>query len=278
MFPSLSCSCSGLRALAGLLLMGGLLSPGCNGTDAGNPFTEIKASLCKGEEEYRVIVGEDASAPQLGDLRDIPVWLECVETRHEDGRLSLQIANFRGSCAVDWVGSARVEGEEGASKVVVDLENESCSVAKCGNCLYDLVVDRALPLSSEHDSSPDLEVSLVRRDCKGQVVLESSYPVRPGAERSSFFCRPADSWGIMGVRSAAPEGAELDLYAPCGAATGEDSILDSARVESCAEGLVCSGGRCVTPCEDDSDCPLPGAERCVEDETHGSVCQLIGAE
>jgi hypothetical protein len=250
-----------------------LIHPSCTGTEADNPFTDpTMTSLCKGDEEYVPLgarwkassLGTDWSAPALSaqaspgesllsPLSEIPVWLECVEWELREGVLDYQIANFRGGCEVTWEGGGRVTSD---GDVVVELANNSCSVALCGNCLYDLRSGGQLEMP---DANESVHFELVRKDCEGDVTVTSKWQLPVGESPHGMLCRPADRWGAESSVGNASSNVDVDLYAPC----GEDS-MDELAERSCAEGLTCVSGNCVPACMSDEECPLSGALTCQE--------------
>lgn len=237
----------------------------------------VDTTVCKGDEEFvplawgrepleaggpshrrpvRTQVGQKSQG--LSPLEEIPVWLECIEWDFSAGILDYQIANFRGGCVIDWTGGANVIS---AGHVSVELKNESCAVAGCGNCLYDLRSSGNLELA---DDTASVALDLVRLDCEGDITTESTWTLPLAAEPQGLLCQKADLWGAQSAASNPSSGAPVDLYAPCG-----PDAPDPATMETCADGLTCVAGSCVPTCTEEIDCPLSGALECRD-----GYCQL----
>lgn len=260
------------------LLTSALLHPACTGTEADNPVMDpVDTTICKGDEEFvplasgpapldvggssnrRPIPAQVGQKPQrLSALEEIPVWLECIEWNFSEGTLDYQIANFRGGCAIDWTGGAKLLS---AGHVSVELRNESCAVAACGNCLYDLRSNGNLELDSDTES---VVFDLVRSDCDGDVTSESTWTLPVATQPQGLLCRKADLWGAEDAASNPDSGATVDLYAPCG-----PDAPDFSATETCADSLTCVVGSCVPTCTESTECPLSGALECRDD-----YCQL----
>jgi len=256
-----------------------LIQPSCTGTEADNPFTDpATTSLCKGEDNYvplankrelqgltqdsleGVFRAEPAPPPpsNLSSLSEVPVWLECIEWDLSEGIFDYQVANFRGGCAVDWSGGGEVTSD---GNVSVELQNKSCAVAGCGNCLYDLRSNGQLEVPEPNDT---MTFDLIRTDCKGEVTVEGSWTLPIAETPHGILCRDSDRWGAESAAGNATRGVEVELYAPCD--DGSDADLEG---RTCADGLNCITGKCVPSCAVDEDCPLSGAFTCQD----GS-CQL----
>lgn len=267
-----SLACLGLFALA-------LIQPSCTGTEADNPFTDpATTSLCKGEDDYLPLANQrealaldqdtlkgplpaDPIPPReshLSSLSEIPVWLECIEWDLREGVFDYQVSNFRGGCAVDWKGGGEVTSD---GNVAVKLQNKSCSVAACGNCLYDLRSNGQLEMSEAKDA---VTFELIRTNCGGEVTVESSWNLPIGPMPHGILCSDADRSGAESGAGKAAPGVEVELYAPC--EDGSDADLPG---RTCAENLNCIAGRCVPSCSIDDDCPLAGALTCQDGH-----CQL----
>lgn len=262
------------HALAGLCSLSTLQ---CAGTEADNPFAQpVDVTPCKSHEAYEGLPNtksasgglatKGTSSPstfELSDLATVPVWLECVEWSVVGGELQLQLVNFRGGCEIQWQGEAGLDDD---GDVVVELRNESCSVAGCGNCLYD---SRASVELSEQRSSEPLSLELVRRDCEGDASSTSEWTLALDQRSRGMACRTSDPWGSGAAFHDAPAEIERELYRPCGDADTGDTFLDDARVATCAGELTCEQERCVPTCSEDADCPLLGGLTCRD-----GVCQL----
>lgn len=249
-----------------------LVHPSCTGTEADNPFTDpTTTSLCKGADDYKPLANlrepltvdpswsagpsrAELPAPEstLLPLGDIPIWLECLEWDLAHGVFDYQVANFRGGCEVSWSGGGRVTDQ---GDVLLELHNNNCAVAACGNCLYDVRSGGQLEMPQV---TRDVTFELIRKNCDGEVTVESEWILPTSEQTHGLHCRKADAWGA----EAGGEGdAFAALYAPCGDAFGE--------TRSCPDGLSCVAESCVPSCSADEDCPLSGALTCQD-----NYCQL----
>ncbi len=254
-------SSPGRRSVLG---MSSLLLITCAGTEADNPVAEpVDTTPCKSEAEYFTAPETSGTFSTLRQAltgaEQVPVWLECVEWElQQDQRLSLQVFNFRGGCAIAWEGGVRITD---AGEAVIELENTNpgCAVAGCGNCIYDVRGSVAL---SEAQTNGSLPFSLERLPCNGSNGRSSDWTLPLSTEPTGMSCRLSDPYGAA---SAYYNGAGRDdqLYTECVAA-GETPGAGSfdVVVEDCGPDLSCVEGRCLPECTDDSDCPLGGALTC----------------
>ncbi len=261
-----------------------LIQPSCTGTEADNPFTDpATTTLCKGDEGYVPLTsqreplaldqdlfgspvpalpappsGPEPHRSQLSSLSEIPVWLECLEWDYREGIFDYQLANFRGGCAVEWTGGGEITNDGG---ILVELQNESCAVAGCGSCLYDLRSNGQLETDALKER---MTFDLIRRDCEGEATLESSWSLPIAEEPRGLLCREADRWGAEKSANNTESDVKIELYAPCDAGTDE-----GFEPRTCADNFTCIAGHCVPSCESDDDCPLSGALTCQD-----GYCQL----
>lgn len=252
----------------------------CMGTEADNPFTEepVDITSCKAKDGY---VG---FAPKVASLREasnsgrfanlsqaltspseIPVWLECVDWSLEvDGKLALQVLNFRGGCSVEWEGGSHIK-EDGA--VVIELNNAdpSCAVAGCGSCIYDVRGEVSLDEATRRGEIP---FTLSRLPCNGSNGLDSEWTLPLGEQPSGTRCVLSDSEGAASAQSRGA-GRSDELFTPCTTDAALDPVPFPVPILDCGDGLSCVNERCVPACTADSDCPLQGALTCQD-----GFCQL----
>lgn len=255
------------------MVMSLLMYSGCVGTETGNPFTtSVITSRCKSADDYEGLlmpqvlsagadqdadISQDGVSLELGEIERIPVWLSCVEWASKDDSLLFQVANFAGGCEIDWQSEVVWAQSDGQPPgLYVNLQNNNCSVAACGNCSYDL----RTPEPIEFEPLGDLEVQLIRRDCEGQAGQVTVFSLPLSKKAVGLSCEFADTWAAS---AAADSGTALntELYAPCNDAL--ESPSDIGIVTQCADGLSCVDGRCVSSCQQDTDCLLKEAEICV---------------
>lgn len=246
---------------------------GCSssGTEGDNPFAgTVNASPCKGDAAYAdyaarpnlplvseyTELGEYSRVEQALLARDeMPIGLECLEWQLDADQLALTVSNFTGGCGIDWDGRVAVTAP---GEVAIQLQNPSCSVARCGNCSYDTNVE--VTASAEQlfvDGKPE-RVSLELLDCNGERSAKLEWDVAARPDSDGITCRPIESWSwIYGKVSGSDlfTEAQLNLYAVCESA-------DEAQSVPCTEDRSCVGGYCVPSCDSDADCPLEGALTC----------------
>jgi hypothetical protein len=266
------------RSLATILI--GVLTLGCGGTEADNPFAEpTEVTPCKSHEEYVAFdarreepLASNAHAQRFENLGaaltvldEVPIWLECVDWElNRDGLLSIQVLNFRGGCGVTWEGGTQVN-QDG---LTVELQNANpgCAIAGCGNCLYDVRTQIAL---SQEQQGSTLHLKLARLPCDGENGLDSDWVLPLAFRPVGTSCVLADPWGAAAAASKGV-GRTDALFRGC--TDGSADIGPEAYpspLTDCGEGLSCVEQRCVPACENDADCPLGGALTCRD-----GFCQL----
>jgi hypothetical protein len=267
--------CSALSPLIVLSLFGAVQ---CVGTEADNPFAEpVDITSCKAKDGYVGFAAKVASPGALGRTRfanlsqaltspsEIPVWLECVDWSLEaDGKLALQVLNFRGGCSVEWEGGSRIT-EDGAVMIELNNADPSCAVAGCGNCIYDVRGDVSLDEAMRRGEIP---FTLSRLPCNGSNGLNSEWTLPLGEQPSGTRCMLSDSEGAAGAQSKGA-GRSDELFTPCTTDAALDPVPFPVPILDCGEGLSCVNERCLPACTADSDCPLQGALPCQE-----GFCQL----
>ncbi len=241
-----------------LILIGASLVFGCS-SDSGEEDSGLTddalTTPCKASDAYLATAGGSHSA-KTGELQkrsaplspttEIPIGLSCVEWQTTDNqRLDVQIVNFAAGCEIDWAGGAGVEQET----LRVRLKNPSCSVAACGNCLYDTHTSVALPESDR------VELRLELSSCEGEAKV-LAWDLSIGEKSHGYLCDFADAWGSRAAASRL--GLEGTAFTPC-----DDP---GEATDACNAGLTCqsssAGLRCLPECSSDADCPLEGALTC----------------
>jgi hypothetical protein len=181
--------------------------------------------------------------------------LHCITWSRDDGDLLFRVRNLNSGCGIHFTqGDARIDGNE----VALGARNPECMRTACGMCTYDMewtVED--VPMSG------DLDVSFVETDedageCERPLTLSYVIPEgEPEGERCSFmeYPRPSGSCTVNAgcVVGELPPGSTL-----CTCVTG--SVCFSAEEPTAQKPLV--GGRCLSECTADSDCPLPASFTC----------------
>jgi len=239
----------------------------CSGTEADNPVTDLVVTACKSQPEYDpyqlaeflsqaeatqtagggagdVFKSTQPPAESAGRARaltstaDIPIGLMCLEWQRTETSLQVQIVNFGAGCGAEWKGRTTLSGD----RLTLLLDNQLCSVAACGNCLYDTASVLELPALSDLT----LELSL-NPACNGERDVRSWQLPLTRAERgiSCEFARPQGLGSIRG-----------DAFLWC-----------AEENDPCEDGLTCVPSdepisRCLPACDVDADCPLFGGTRC----------------
>jgi hypothetical protein len=224
-----------------------LLLLGCanaGGTETGNPAGTLKdfqSSACKSKAD---------SVQQPLALESDLAGLQCIEwERQATGTLKLRLSNFPESCAERYRTNVELS-EDGVLSLRV--YTDSCSVARCGTCLFDFDYELAgIP------SGAPLSLRTGSAICASQPTTWQNQLTLPLDERETgIVCRQlasgALSWhatvkGVCGQRNM-----------PCGDCSRDKS--------SCVAGTTCSelaqdDSRCLATCTSHDDC-VPGATRC----------------
>lgn len=257
--------------------------PSCSGTEADNPFAgPVDSTPCKGEPAYADYLarpssarlsaqslgsgfggsGRGASFARTGQALtvsdQVPLTLECLAWAHEGETLQLQISNFLGGCAIDWTGGA---GVSTPGHVVVQLDQNECVDALCGNCIYDTRAEVNARVDDLIASdSGKTEVTLRLTNCEGEATRSFEWLVPIASEPTGISCRPLGDYGAVRSARVAHEYSEsqVNLYAPC------DNDEHPEFNDVCSDDRTCVGGYCVPGCEVEDDCPLGGALGCID--------------
>jgi len=249
------------RFLLGVPLLAALQ---CTGTETENPIAPLisfHGSECKKELP---VAAKSVPPPDGGTLADNHSvsfdssydGLQCIAWQKLDsGTFRFELGNFPNSCGIeDWQGRVSVASD---GRVVLHAVNSGCRAAACGSCLYDWAFD-VRGVSEVADAQ--LLVSVVNDDgsiCPSNIPpYDVTLPTTDTAQ--GILCRPADRGALFWQAGARGTTGELNM--PC----------DAGVPTSCVAGLSCgplAAGddlRCLAPCSDDSDCPLPGVLSCQE--------------
>jgi len=228
------------------------------GTDTGNPLTDFDISKCKSKS------GE-ALADQRSALT-LPAaeryhGLTCYLAERSEDSVALSVYNIAGGCGVDW----DAKGRERAGELDVVLTNPSCTVARCGGCVYDAA------FSLELGTSTDESVELIEHPCEGDPRTLGAWDVPQGDGATTLHCTFS--------RAAGEDASKLGLCGqenqPCRVGNGPCAIDPGAAASACDDGLSCTevsehDSRCLKQCSSDDDCAVPGALRCRDD----GLCRL----
>jgi len=232
------------------------------GTETDNPrklgdLVSFDASACK--KEAAEMSGRSSEALVTASDYD---GLLCVEWETErNGALTLRVLNLNGGCSVPWEGSADVLSD---GSVDLTLENPTCSVARCGWCLYDF---RFTVRGAPAPSGLPLRVGTIA--CPGEEpTWDLALALPEDAASSGIVCRYAHP--VAYDEQLAREDRCGAKFGTCG---GEGAYCALSGPEPCQEGLACEttndGDRCLERCETDQDCSPLAVSACVD-----GICRL----
>jgi len=248
-----------MRFLARSLVVATIASCGGGDTETSRaPLVSFSSSVCKKEAAAKM-----AAATRVFDrlvLEDEKGLdgLRCVAwKRLGDNEIKLDLYNFDGACGATWSGDAAV-ATDGTLELRID--NPSCTIARCGSCLYDwsFHVGGVLP-------DRPTTVAIAVNACPGtQTPVATALTL--GAEAEGIACGFAGYAGLQG--EAVQLGTCGQAGMPCTGAymcgTGSASATGT-----CATGLACADdGRsatqllCLMPCATMADCPRTDVFSC----------------
>jgi hypothetical protein len=216
----------------------GVISCAGGGTETDNPATlkDFTSSSCKTKTpepgQQALVLESDAEG------------LQCVEwSKNADASLAIRLLNFPEACGEDYQGTAALAAD---GSLQLAVHKSSCSVLKCGWCVFDF----AYTLSNI-DTSDALSMHLGAAICASEPATFTDEITLPVDERDSgVVCRymarsPLEQYGrgrkTLGERNM-----------PCGSGESVDAT-------TCAAGLTCTAitdgdSRCLEDCKSDADC------------------------
>lgn len=221
----------------------------CTGTDTGNPpVVDFGNSGCKKGLSSGALQSVDKATPD-------PRYegLTCLTWQHVDDKtIKIDLTNYESGCEADkgWKPQAEVRDDGGLDII---LQDDDCSQAKCGWCIYDLAftVHVDMPLG-------DGEVRVYESGCKEGAPHVKRAALALASQSSGAVCNYANRNALAWPGAGAAGGNRM----PCatGATAGPQSV-------SCQAGLVCSdlgesvpveaanaGARCLLACTSDTNC------------------------
>jgi hypothetical protein len=240
-----------LLSLLALSLLGA-----CNGTDVGNPprgeLTRFDTSPCK-KPSY-----DKGTQPLPAWQPDPAVYagLTCVLWETTGDQLRVRVTNHQDGCGLDKGWEPRVKTS--AEGVDLVLENPTCSVARCGNCIYDLAFDVRVPKLAERDP---LQLRVLGSDCHDEQPVHHTLSLPLATQASGASCSYTfENFSLFGMSSS---GA---LHTRCGDTVESGSVACNGGV--CTE--VSPDKRlCLARCSTDADCQPEDVIECRE-----GVCGL----
>lgn len=218
--------------------------------------TEFQSSDCKKSStaksalarRYRSVIDDDSGLEGL----------QCVAwKRVGTAELKLDLYNFDGACGATWVGDAAI-GADGA--ITLTIDNPSCTVARCGKCLYDW----SFNIHGTVSMGQPVAINIAVNTCKGQQA-PVQIPATMGTEDQGFACSFADYGGLLWQASAMNTCGTLAMPCTGSSLCGSGSFTSTG---TCSAGLVCDSSaavnepRCLVPCAAAQDCPRADAWSC----------------
>jgi hypothetical protein len=242
---------------AHLLLLSSCLA--CVGTETGNPpVIDFGNSGCHDATVNKGI--DPQSSVPVADPRF--AGLTCmIWDKPAEERLNVRMTNYVAGCHADdgWHPRTKLH-DDGRLDLV--LQDEDCSIASCGACLYDVAFSIELA-----ETDMDREVRLLQSGCPENTphVSEASLALSSAAQGYACEYTPV---GALLWRSGVTQPAQEHM--PCGVnGAGTQSV-------TCDAGLVCTvvgaygtgeDRRCLRSCQTDADCDA--VDRCID-----AVCKL----
>jgi hypothetical protein len=222
----------------------------CTGTDTGNPpVIDFGNSGCH-DQTYAA-----ASALQSLD-KSVPdplyKGLTCLTWQHVDPQtLRIDLTNYESGCGTDdgWTPLAKLREDGGLDLV---LQDDDCSQAGCGWCIYDLsfTVQLDRPLR-------DGDVRVYQQGCGDEAARPKQATLALSSLASGAVCNYSNGNALF-WRGHDEGGSRM----PC--LTNPDA--QQTRID-CQPGLVCTdlgesnpieaanaGTRCLPSCNSDADC------------------------
>jgi len=220
----------------------------CTGTDTGNPpVIDFGNSGCK-KSTSSALQSVDKAMPD-------PRYegLTCLAWQHVDEQtVKIDLTNYEAGCEADkgWKPQAVVRDDGGLDII---LQDDDCSQAKCGWCIYDLsfTVHVDKPLA-------DGEVRVYEAGCKEGAPHVKRATLALSSSSSGAVCNYANRNALFWTARGEVGGRRM----PCTTET-----MAGQEAMSCDQGLVCSdlgesvpveaanaGARCLLSCTVDADC------------------------
>ena len=241
-----------------LTVIGGI---SCGGSDvpgaAGAQTMRFASSACKKEQIAQVGATLSSGLLVIDDTTGLE-GLRCVAWRRVGAsELMLDLYNFDSACGATWSGTAAAAAD---GSLALHIDNPSCTIARCGKCLYDWSLDLGLAFSASLATRLDVTVD----SCQGQQA-PAYFATTIGPEDQGMRCTLADYGAIN--EQAATAGTCGKAGWPCVGSLlcGSGSFTSTG---TCDAGLVCDSSaaanepRCFLPCTTTADCPRADAWVC----------------
>jgi len=235
----------------------GILS--CGGSDnTGVQARSFASSVCKKERVAQSGASFSSSLLVIADETGLD-GLRCVAwQRVGASELKLDLYNFDSACGATWSGTAAPAAD---GSLAVHIDNPSCTIARCGKCLYDWSFDLGVAVST----SVATRLTVTVDACQGQQAA-AYFTSTIGPEDQGMRCTYADYGAID--EQAATAGTCGKAGWPCVGSLlcGSGSLTSTG---TCDAGLTCDSSvaenepRCLVPCATAADCPRSDAWICL---------------
>ena len=238
-----------LSALCGLVALGA-----CTGTETGNPpLIDFGKTACKALDKLakeRPAESTDTTSVLIDPLYD---GLTCFVWERIDAQtLRVDVTNHVTGCGSDLGWTPRLKlSDDGAVELILD--DDDCTQARCGSCIYDL----SFTVQLDEDMR-DRPVRFYELGCEqNPTPMRATLPL--SSQASGAVCTHTSGSAL------AQRGGHSSLRMPCGK-------LFNGTEATCNDGLLCTELAadqrvCLAQCQSDTDCDK--LSRC-----DGSVCRL----
>jgi hypothetical protein len=246
------------------LALASLAPPACGGSSAPAPNAALQtrlflSSACKKDQITQTGASFSAGLQVITDETGL-AGLRCVAwQRANPGEVKLDLYNFENACGATWTGTAALFPD---GSLHLGVANPSCTIARCGKCLYDWSFDIGAGLSASAATPVDVTADA----CLGQQATTTYPPMSIGPTDHGIRCTFAD-YGALNEQ-AATTGTCGKAGWPCTGSLlcGSGSFTSTG---TCDPGLVCDSSaaenepRCLVPCTTTADCPRADAWLCL---------------
>ena len=231
-------------------------SAGPSSGDGGTSANLFSTSACKKEN----------NATPLANLRTLKVidnesgleGLRCVAwQRVGASELKVDLFNFDAACGATWTGDAAVAAD---GTLNLHVDNPSCTIAKCGKCLYDWSFDGNVSVAA----GASVPVAIAVDSCAGSQAT-TTWSTTIGSDDKGIHCTLADygamTWQASATGTCGKAGMPCVGSLLCG--TGQFTSTGT-----CDAGLVCDSSAavnepvCLLPCATTADCPRADVWSC----------------
>ena len=222
-----------------------------------SPQTTFATSACKKDTVAKSTMAHSYGMMVINDQSGLD-GLSCVAwQRLGANETKVDLYNYTGACGTTWVGDAAVAAD---GTLELHVDNPSCTIAKCGSCLYDWSFDvhAVVPPAS---ATP---VAIAIDTCQGQQAT-TLLSATLGTAETGISCTFADYGALNWQASATGTCGKAGMPCVGSLLCGSGSFTSTG---TCDSGLVCDSSaavnepRCLVPCTTTADCPRADAWSC----------------